>query len=503
MQIKAVTITLLAGISSCYHTLASENRNPNIVLILTDDLGYGDVSIFNPSSKIQTSNIDKIGRQGIVFTDAHSNSSVCTPTRYGILTGRYCWRSFLQQGVLDGYSEPIIKSTRLTIASMLKAKGYSTACIGKWHLGWNWAKKGISSDSIAYDKPIESGPLSLGFDYFYGFSGSLDMPPYVYVEGNNPVSIPNKITENRSVQKLWRKGPVAPDFDHQECLSNLTSMSKKYIEEKANGENPFFLYFAMPAPHTPILPGDGFKGKSGIGDYGDFVFEVDSMIGVIISTLKEKNIFDNTILIVTSDNGCSPAAGTNELEKLGHSPSAQYRGYKADLFEGGHRVPLVVSWPRKIKTGRIRDQLICTTDFMATFAQLTGFKLSDNQGEDSFSFYSQLSGKPTFQKKRKVIVHHSYYGQFSIRKGDWKLLLTPYSGGWSFPQQGAHDKEILHHSKFQLYNLKNDVGEKTNLCDRYPAKVEDLKNLMIRYISNGRSTVGKSQPNDVLVNCSF
>jgi arylsulfatase A-like enzyme len=329
------------------------------------------------------------------------------------------------------------------------------------------------------------------------------MPPYVYVENNMPVSIPNRMTENPSKQHYWRRGETSPDFDHGQCLPFLTKKAISYIEERSSDKDPFFLYYAMPAPHTPILPTEEFMGKSGLGDYGDYVIEIDHLVGDIVKSLKERKIFEQTILIIASDNGCSPAAGTVELEKMGHFPSAGYRGYKADIFDGGHRVPFIISWPAMIKGGQINNQLICTTDFMATFAEMTGYELESNQGEDSFSFYSSLIQKSPQKQNRKDIVHHSYYGNFSIRKDDWKLLLTPYSGGWSYPMQGVDDATAQKLPAVQLYNLKADAGEKENLSALYPGKVQELKNLLIGYIHHGRSTKGVIQKNDVIIKSDF
>jgi arylsulfatase A-like enzyme len=496
-------IIFLAGATGNFNLHGQKVNNPNIVLILADDLGYGDVSSYNANSRIKTSNIDSVASRGLIFKDAHSNSSVSTPTRYGILTGRYCWRTSLQEGVLDGYSDPLIPEDRLTIASMLRLSGYNTAYIGKWHLGLKWARKSSNREDVDYTRPFSHGPLSLGFDYFFGISGSLDMPPYVYLENKKIVGIPDSITENNSTAQLWRKGPVSKDFRHRECLPIMVQKAISYLNEKASDNKSFFLYLALPAPHTPILPLSEFKGKSGIGEYGDYVLEVDHFIGDIVKCLKENKLFDNTIFIITSDNGCSPAAGTKELEKLGHFPSAQFRGYKADLYEGGHREPLIISWPKKIKREFIGNQLISLTDLMATFAELTGFKLSDNQAEDSFSFFPLLLNPSSAFMGREAMVQHSYYGNFAIRKGDWELLLTPYSGGWGFPQQGIDDGKIKSLPKFQLYNLKNDPGERNNLYNNHRSKAKQLKKLMIRYIKDGRSTPGKIQKNDGQINYEF
>jgi arylsulfatase A len=500
---RYVTFFLIIGTACQMKTQAQEKKKPHIVFILADDLGYGDVSVYNPNSKIHTPQIDRIAKEGIMFTDAHSNSSVCTPTRYGILTGRYCWRTVLEQGVLNGYSKALIAENRLTLASMLKHKGYNTACIGKWHLGWRWSKKYDNELNTDFSKDISYGPNSLGFDYFYGISASLDMPPYVYIENNKVVELPDRETENTSKAQLWRKGPVSPDFDHKECLRHFTDKAKNCIKKYSKSKNPFFLYLALPSPHTPILPSDEFKNKSGIGDYGDFVMESDGMIGEITATLKALNIEENTLLIVTSDNGCSPAANVKGLEKLGHYPSAQFRGYKADLYEGGHRVPFIVHWPSEIKNSIVCDRLISTTDILATIAQLTGYKLEDNQGEDSFSFYSFLTGRETKATTRKSMIHHSYYGDFAVRMGDWKLLLTPYSGGWSFPAKGVDDDKVLNSNQYQLFNLKDDFGETTNLSVQNQDVVNELKFILYETIQNGRSTKGKKQQNDRIIELNF
>lgn len=499
--INLSALMLLAGFSQQSQASVNPGKYPNIVLILADDLGYGDVSAYNPRSKIITQNIDALARSGIKFLDAHTNSSVSTPTRYGLLTGRYAWRSELQSGVLDGYSRPIINNDRLTIAAMLKTRGYSTACIGKWHLGWTWQMK--NGSEIDFASPIHNGPTSVGFDYFYGISASLDMPPYVYVEQNRVVSLPGSTGKGGAGLQYWRNGPKAEDFDLEDCLPLLTQKAVGYIDSNASKKNPFFLYFALTAPHTPILPQEEFRNKSGIGDYGDFVLEVDHMIGKIVQSLKKNKIFNNTIVIVTADNGCSPAAGTDQLERAGHFPGAGFRGYKGDLYEGGHRVPFIVAWPQKIKKAKESTQIVSTTDFMATFARLIQFDLNGNQGEDSYSFYDELSGKKSNTAKRTDLVMHSYYGDFSIRKGSWKLLLTPYSGGWSYLQEYAANPSKDSLPKFQLYNLDNDTGEKKNVVQEYPEEAAKLKELLEGYIANGRSTAGKVQKNDVPVKTKF
>lgn len=482
-------VTLL-GTSS----YAQVNKAPNIIFILADDLGYGDVSALNENSKIQTTNIDRLAQQGVVFTDAHSSSSVCTPTRYGILTGRYNWRSTLKKGVLNGYSQALIPHDRKTIAAILKDEHYQTACIGKWHLGWEWNNIEKGNDSINYNKPIKRGPTTLGFDYFYGIAGSLDMPPYVYVENDMPTALPNRITENKGM-KLWRKGPTASDFDHEQTLPNLINHAEKYIEEKSKDKDPFFLYLPLPAPHTPILPIKEFQGKSGLNSYGDFVLMVDAMVGKVMAAIDKAGISSNTILVFASDNGCSPMANFDELKAKGHNPSYVYRGHKADLFDGGHRIPCIVRWPAKVKPHKV-EQTICLNDFMSTFAAVTGYKLKDNEGEDSFNLLPLLLNTQSQKYLREATVHYSVNGDFTIRKGDWKLLLSPSSGGWSYPKPGKDDKVIKTLPPYQLYNLKSDPGETKNLCAENPAIVNELKMLMIKYIKDGRSTPGTPQKND-------
>ena len=347
-----------------------EPVKPNIIFILADDLGYGDISCFNKNSKIVTPNIDELASKGVMFTDAHTSSAVCTPTRYGILTGRYNWRSTLKKGVLGGFSKALIPQERKTIAGFLKENGYKTAGFGKWHLGWDWAAgnikySGLDNDEelgtatfdaesykVDFSKKVENGPTTLGFDYFFGFCGSLDMAPYVWLENNKPTMVPTKETVDKGNQTWWRKGPTSDDFIHEQVLPEITKKTVTFINENANGDKPFFIYMPLSAPHTPILPTKQFQGKSGLDNpYGDFVIMVDWGVGEVKKALVEQGIADNTILIFTSDNGCSPQANFEQLETKGHDPSYLFRGHKADIYEGGHHVPYVVSWPAKVKPG--------------------------------------------------------------------------------------------------------------------------------------------------------
>lgn len=483
----------------------SKNELPNIIYILADDLGYGDLKSFNFESKIPTPNLDKMAENGLKFKDAHTSSSVCTPTRYGILTGRYNWRSSLKSGVLGGFSKALIKQNRVTVASMLKTQGYNTAFIGKWHLGWDWhiidqdttkdLDKLNATIKIDYKMPIKNGPTTHGFDYAFGFCGSLDMPPYVYVENDMPTMEPTKTTRSVDAKSFWREGPTAADFNHSNVLQDLTDKAVSYINENANSRKPFFLYFPLPAPHTPIVPKTEFLGKSNTTMYGDFVMQVDDVVGQIREALKLKNISENTLIVFTSDNGCSPTANFEELAKVNHSPNYLFRGAKADIFEGGHRVPFIVEWPKTALKNAVSEKTICTTDFFATCAEITGYQMADTEAEDSFSLLPLIKGEKDVDI-REFTVHHSMNGSFAIKKGVWKLILCPDSGGWSYPKPQDIKKDKLKLPPIQLYNLIADIGETNNLAGVFPEKVSELKAALKKIILDGRSTPGAIQNND-------
>ena len=483
----------MAVLSGCAQQ-PQEQKKPNIVFIFADDMGYGDVSALNENSKIQTTNIDRIASEGVTFTDAHSSSSVSTPSRYSLLTGRYNWRSDLKSGVLMGYNKALISPDRRTIASVLRDQGYQTACIGKWHLGWDWNNIEAGKDSVDFSKPITNGPTTRGFDYFYGIIASLDMAPYVYVENDMPTALPDRETVNDGM-KYWRKGPTASDFDHEQTLPNFINRAVDYIHDKSKEDKPFYLYLPLPAPHTPILPIKEYQGKSGLNPYGDFVLMVDDMVGKVMKALKEAGVEENTIIVFSTDNGCSPQAKFDELQAKGHYPSYIYRGHKADLFDGGHRIPCVVRWPARVKP-HVVDQTVCLTDFFATFAAVADSQLRDSEGEDSYNILPLLLNEKEGEVIREATVHHSINGDFTIRKGEWKLLLSPGSGGWSFPKPGTDDEVIKTLPSVQLYNMQSDPAEKNNVYAEHPEVVKELKDLMIKYVKEGRSTPGTPQKND-------
>ena len=502
MNIKFYSIGAIMAMAGC--TSQAEKKLPNIIIILADDMGYGDISALNENSRIQTPHLDVMARDGLVFTDAHTSSSVSTPSRYGLLTGRYSFRTWLKQGVLQGYTTapgvlegglcldatPLIDASRPTLGTMLSAQGYHTACIGKWHLGWDWAYKPDSKD-VDFTKPIGGGPTTRGFDYFFGIVASLDMPPYVYVENDMPTAVPDRWFPGGKDHLMCREGEQAPDFDFDDVLPNFIRHSEKFIYEHQNSSKPFFLYLPLNSPHTPILPTEEFKGASGLNPYGDFVVMTDHMVGRIVKAVKESGQWENTIIIFTSDNGCSPGfVDWNYLTSRGHNPSYIFRGAKRDIWDGGHRVPFIVTWGDRYK-GKREEGIVCLTDFYATFAQMTGYKIADNEAEDSYSFLPALTGKG--RPKRTDVVHQSSEGFLALREGDWKMNFCAGSGG---PPRQAGAKAAKGQPDYQLYNMKDDPSETNNLYEANPEMARRLASKMVKYIEEGRSTPGKPQAND-------
>lgn len=499
---------LLLSVALCsLGTASAAVEKPNVIFILADDLGYGDVSCLDERSQLNTVTIDQFASESVMYTDAHTSSSVSTPTRYGILTGRYNWRSSVKKGVVNGYTnKPVIIDGRLTMADMFRSSGYTTAFIGKWHLGWTWASKegtgdGVrfngeaGTDNIDYSKRVSGGPLDRGFDYSFGICASLDHPPYVYVENDYPTiaKSPTKVVDREEIGGFIRTGLVADDLEHSRTLLDITEKACKYIGEQADGDKPFFLYLPFTAPHTPLLPTEEFRGKSSIGTYGDFVLQTDAMLKMVLDAIDDAGIKENTLVVFTSDNGCSPIVQIPKLQELGHYPSAIYRGQKADLFDGGHRVPCFVRYPNKFKPHTV-EQTVCLNDFYATFAAMVGYEIKDTEAEDSYNILSTLTSKKEPKAIREATVHHSMNGMFAIRKGDWKLLLTGSSGGWSAPKPG--DPSLKDMPDVQLFNMKDDPAETTNLQAKYPEIVKEMKDLLIQYVEQGRSTPGAPQKNE-------
>lgn len=473
----AVTATLIS----------SAAQPPNIVMILCDDLGYGEVHCLNPERSAElTPHIDKMASDGMVFTDAHSGSSVCTPTRYGLLTGRYSWRTRLQQGVVGGAGKshaPLIKKEILTVPELLRNAGYSTAMFGKWHLGFRYLDENGNeakpqeapkwTSGLALGTKVGASPVEYGFDHYTGFHHSAQ------------------------IETLIENDRVVRELPKEQILGFLGDRACEYIAEQAKADAPFFVYLPLNSPHGPIAPSAEWIGKSGLGAYCDFVMETDHVVGRVLEALKTNGVDEDTLVIFSSDNGCSRGtARAWELEgKYSHYPSANLRGYKSDLWDGGHRVPFIVRWPGRVKAGTSSPKLLCLTDLMATCAELTGQALSENEGVDSVSFLPMLSNPDAVS--RDSAIHHSLDGYFAIRQGKWKLLVSPGSGGWSKPKNKDAIKEGL--PAMQLYDMEADIGESRNLIAEFPEKAAELFKELEQQVEKGRTTPGPDQKNDVPV----
>lgn len=456
---------------------AAGKRLPNIVYILADDLGWGDLRCYNPETAIPTPNADRFAAEGMRFTDMHSASAVCTPTRYAILTGRYCWRTSLKKGVLWGYSPNLIEKGRLTVPEMLRRQGYYTAGVGKWHLGLGEGEK------TDYSKPLQPGPRDHGFDYYFGIPASLDMDPYVWFENDHVLEQPTSHTpgQNQPRGVFWREGPIAPKFDIPQVLPTIAGKAESIIRERAGRQQPFFLYMALTAPHTPWLPLKEYQGRSKAGIYGDFVAQVDAVLGKILKTLDETGEARNTLVVFTSDNGADWKE--EDKQKFAHRANANWRGEKADTWDGGHRIPFIARWPGAIPAGSVSSQLGCLSDLMATAAAITGFKPPRDAAEDSYNLLPALRNEAK-APIREAIVHHSNLGIFAIREGTWKLIFELGSGGFSTPQ---HVDPKPDGPKGQLYNLENDPAESKNLWLERQDTVRKLTALLERYQRQGYS----------------
>lgn len=477
-------------------------RPPNIIVILADDLGMGDVSCCNPESAWRTPSLDRLAGDGMLFTDAHSSSAVCTPTRYSLLTGRYAWRTRLKESVLQGYSPPLIEPGRLTLPEFLRRQGYVTAMLGKWHLGLDWGRTGPKPEAVDFAMPVGGGPKSHGFDHFFGIAASLDMPPYVWIENDRVTAVPDREVGDGPAPRYWRAGPIGADFRMEEVQPRLTARTIAYLGERAlaGDGKPFFLFLSLAAPHTPILPASDFSGRTPSA-YGDFVVQVDADVGSILDALDQHGLTRDTLLIVTSDNGFSPVADLPKHRSFGHDPSGGFRGAKTDAFEGGHRIPFIARWPGVIPAGTRCAEVVGQLDLFATCAEVLGKTLPEDVAEDSFSMLPLLRGENAPATRRSSLVHHSGQGSFAIREGNWKLILDPGSGGWGPPtrlrtpwSRSAPDS-FTGLPPFQLYDLASDPVERVNLVEKHPEIVRRLGRLARDTIDRGRSTPGPVQAN--------
>ncbi len=466
-------------------------RAPNIVIVLADDLGYGDVGYLNSQSQIPTPNLDTLAGQGMAFLDAHSPSGVCTPTRYGLLTGRYAWRTRLTRGVLNGYAGPLIAPRRETLGSFLGATGYRTAVIGKWHLGLGFAKNALGE--FDFEQPIDDGPHTHGFDESYIIPASLDFPPYVYIRDGEITGFPLGQQSGMEFPRFMRAGELASDFDPADVLDELIRQATGFIQRQASDGSPFLLYLPLTAPHKPIWPAQRFEGTTELGPYGDFIVQVDAAVGDVMSALDQAGVDDNTLLIVTSDNGSfmSRLDGLDDRDHTddstiqayragNHTANHVYRGTKADIWEGGHRVPFFARWPGEIEPGSTREEVISLTDVFATVAEIVGKELPNNAAEDSFSLLPLLRGKP-WARPRAAVTHHSVQGMFAIRDGRWKLVAGNGSGGREDPIGQPFERP------YQLFDIASDPSEQLNVYDQHPTVAQRLERELERIRSWDRS----------------
>lgn len=504
MKIPTLITTLLA--TAALFSSAAESPKFNIVILYMDDIGLGDPGSYNPDSKIPTPHMDRLGAEGLRMTDGHSSSGVCTPSRYTLLTGRAHWRDF--HGIDTSFSPPFFRQGQLTMAEMLRQSGYATACIGKWHLGNDWnsiRKPGAPRDSLQhtdYDwsKPLRGGANDWGFDYYFG-DNVINFPPYTWIENGLVVDVPDMTYTREDFTRLhgsppeggWecRPGPGRSDWDFYKVLPTLTEKVVEYIHARKGEEQPFFLYFPLPSPHTPIVPNEEFHGKSEAGPYGDFVVETDHCIGLVLDALEEAGFKENTIVIMTADNGPEFFAYRRDLT-FDHWSAAPLRGLKRDIYEGGHRVPTIIRWPGVLEPGAVSDALFSQSDLMATLGAYVDYELPDDAAEDSFDFLPYLKGDVE-ESPRGFLVHNTSANHYAIRDGDWLLVNAAtgvVGGGNRQPPQAWREKrgyEPYDDQRVGLYNLADDIGQRNNLAADMPEKVAEMRSLLREIRERGHS----------------
>ncbi len=520
-----ITLLAILWFASLQALHAVERSKPNILVILADDLGYGDVQCNNPErGKIPTPNLDRFASQGMRFTDGHSSSGVCSPSRYTLLTGRYHWRTRLQSGIVGEFGEPLIAPDRMTIGTLAKKQGYRTACIGKWHLGWDWSvtkeqrpllspskqsvdeasnakKKKAAAEAVPseqqiatwrdiFSKRIAGGPITRGFDFYFG-TDVPNWPPFCFIENDRTLGIPTEFLPHEYLlnHQASKQGPALKDWKLEGILPALGDRTIQFIDESVRKKEPFLVYMPLTSPHTPLSVNPEWKDKSHLNLFADFVMETDAVVGRVLDALEKSGAAENTLVLFTADNGCAPYIGVKDLEQMGHYPSGPLRGYKAEAREGGHRVPFIVRWPDVVKAGSVCNQLVYQADFIRTFADVFGVNLPETAGEDSFSLVPLLKGvdKPI----RENAVSASIQGTPALRSALWKYIPAPGSGGWG---TGGDQSQPV-----QLYNLADDIGETKNLAAEMPEKVAEMTALLEKLITDGRSTPGVQQQNDVEV----
>jgi len=505
--LSAALLLLLGGLPAG----ETAKRRPNLLVVCADDLGYGDVGCYNPDrGRIPTPRLDRLAAEGMRFTDGHSSSGVCSPSRYTLLTGRYHWRTKLQSGIVGLWGAPLIARDRITIGTLAKQHGYRTACVGKWHLGWDWPvpadrsalfKERPKGEAVAgevhrevwrevFSRPIGGGPTTRGFDLYFG-TDVPNWPPYCFIENDRTVGIPSEFLPSRLLggNQASNQGPALAGWTLEPILPALGDRAAAFLKDAAAGDAPFLLYLPLTAPHTPLAVNEEWKGRSGLNRYADFVMETDAVVGRVLDALEQSGAAGDTLVVFTSDNGCAPYIGKADLERMGHSPSGPLRGAKADAWEGGHRVPFLVRWPGVVEPGGACDQLVHQADLLRTFAEVLGATLPDGAGEDSFSLLPLLEGGKA--PVREHAVSASGGGVPALRRGSWKYIAAPGSGGWG---KGGDQSQPV-----QLYDLSEDLGETRNLAAAQPEKLAEMQALLERLIVQGRSAPGTRQENDARV----
>ncbi len=472
---------------------------PNIVVILADDFGVGDIQAHFPEHPIPTPHLDRLVREGMSFTDAHSPSAVCSPTRYGLLTGRYCWRTRLQEWVVAAYEPPLIAPDRPTLPGYLGENGYHTACIGKWHLGWSWpgpqpsrmteVKNGQKNLGWDFTQRIDDGPVDRGFDAFFGVDLP-NLPPFTWIENDRVVVQPTEPyaidpEEGIVLPKAFEGCPSAPGWSLQDVLPEITRRAVGHIREQAKRDEPFFLYFSQTSPHEPVTPSEAFRGRSGIAPIADFLMETDWSVGEVLKAIDEVGIAENTLVIFTADNGHSHYTGWDDLVAAGHHPSGPWRGHKGDIWEGGHRVPLVARWPGRIEPESTSDRLVSLTDLFATCAEIVGEPLPKTGAEDSLSFLPDLLGEGNADG-RTSLVSHSNMGEFAWRDGPWKLVYRMAEAKLE-PSRGKP-------TVAELYHLGDDPGETENLASRHPDRVARMEKEFAELVGRGATRTDRDSP---------
>lgn len=477
--------------------LGIAGSKPNVVILYADDMGVADISYGNPKAKIQTPYLDTLAQQGMTFTDGHSSSGICTPSRFALLTGQHHWRRF--HNIVGAFGETVFKPDDFTIAKMFKQKGYNTGCFGKWHLGWDFKaivkpgvdfndpKQQVKADSYDWTKPFPDGPLDQGFDYYFG-DGTINFPPYCWIENDRFLTIPSKpVIKSKPLAGAgsFRPGPMAEGWSPYDILPTVTEKTVEWIK-KQDKDKPFFAYLAFNSPHYPIVPNKEFHGRSQAGYYGDFMIETDAMVGKIMDALEKSGLAENTIVVFTADNGAENLA-YSRIEEFGHWSSGDFRGLKRDIYEGGHRVPFIVKWPKQIAPGTISDEVINQVDLAATFADIIDYNLAESDAIDSYNFLPVFKGEKYKSPLRKATVQNTYAKSFALRQSDWVYMTSTGVKPNSTTKLKKHDLDLIDKKETNLlFNLKDDPRQAKNISANFPERVEKMKALLESYVNGER-----------------